>query len=123
MKKLLIITLILSLFTSGCASTFIFTRHNTDYKIRVGDELRIVIWEKLDEKVIVRPDYKISLPLVGEVSCKNKTAEELSEDLTEKFEAETAVIVEKTNKFQFKDFVDFVKDITFFYFLGKRIKK
>jgi len=121
MKKLFIIILITSFFTSGCASTFVLTKRNTDYKIREGDQLRIVIWEKLDEKVIVRPDYKISLPLIGEVSCKDKTPEELSEDLTEKFEAETVVIVEKTNKFQFKDFVDFVKDITFFYFLGKRI--
>ncbi|RLI58516.1 MAG: hypothetical protein DRO67_10660 [Candidatus Asgardarchaeum californiense] len=123
MKKLFIIILITSFFTSGCASTFILTRHNTDYKIKVGDQLRVVIWEKLDEKVIVRPDYKISLPLVGEVSCKNKTAEELSEDLTEKYEAETVVIVEKTNKFQFKDFVDLVKDVTFFYFLGRRFRR
>ncbi len=61
MKKLLIITLILSLFTSGCASTFVFTRQNIDYKIRVSDELRVVIWEELDEKVIVRSDKKISL--------------------------------------------------------------
>ena len=121
MKKLFTIMLIISFFTSGCASTFVFTRHNTDYKIRVGDQLRIVIWEKLDEKVIVRPDYKISLPLIGEVSCKDKTPEELSEDLTEKFEAETVVIVEKTNKPQFRGFVEFIKDITFFYFLGKRI--
>ena len=70
MKKLFIIILIISFFTSGCASTFIFTRHNTDYKIRVGDELRIVIWEELDEKVTVRPDYKISLPLIGEFPAK-----------------------------------------------------
>ena len=123
MKKLFIIILITSFFTSGCASTFIFTRHNTDYKIRVGDQLRIVIWEELDEKVIVRPDYKISLPLVGEVSCKDKTPKELSKDLTEEFETETVVILEKTNKLQFGDFVEFIKDVSWFYFVGRRIKK
>jgi len=123
MKKLLIITLILSLFTSGCASTFVFTRHNTDYKIRVGDQLRVIIWEKLDEKIIVRPDYKISLPLVGEISCKDKTPEELSKELSEKYETKTTVIVSKyhTLKDDFKEVIGIIRDIAVTYFIGERI--
>jgi protein involved in polysaccharide export with SLBB domain len=39
----------------GCTTT-------SDYRLRVGDEIRVVIWKKLDEKVIVRPDGKTSLP-------------------------------------------------------------
>jgi len=123
MKKLFIIMLIIFFFTSGCASTFVFTRYNTDYKIRVGDQLRVVIWEKLDEKVIVRSDYKISLPLIGEVSCKNKTAEELSRELSEKYETKTTVIVAKyhTLKDDFKEIIGIIRDIAVTYFIGERI--
>jgi len=123
MKKLFIIILITSFFTSGCASTFIFIRHNTDYKIRVGDQLRVVIWEKLDEKIIVRPDYKISLPLVGEISCRDKTPKELSRELTEKYETKTTVIVSKyhTLKDDFKEIIGIIRDIAVTYFIGERI--
>jgi protein involved in polysaccharide export with SLBB domain len=122
MKRLLTIILALSLFTSGCASTFILTR-NTDYKIRVGDELRIVIWEELDEKVIVRPDRKISLPLIGEVSCRDKTPGELSQELSRKYETETTVIVSKyhTLKDDFKEIIGIIRDIAVTYFIGERI--
>ena len=117
----ILIPYILVLFLYGCATTGIFQPH--DYLIHKGDTLRIVVYEQYDYKVTVRPDYKISLPLLGEVSCKNKTPKQLSQELSEKLDEEAVVIIEKTNKFQFKDFVDFVKDVTFFYFLGKRIKK
>jgi polysaccharide export outer membrane protein len=123
MKRLLTIILALSLFNSGCASTFMFAKHNADYKIRVGDELRVVIWEELDEKVIVRPDRKISLPLIGEVSCQDKTPEELSKELSEKYETETTVIVSKyhTLKDDFKEIIGIIRDIAVTYFIGERI--
>jgi protein involved in polysaccharide export with SLBB domain len=123
MKKLFIIMLITSFFASGCASTFVLTKRNTDYKIRVGDQLRIVIWKELDEKVIVRPDHKISLPLIGEVSCKDKTPEELSKELTEKYEAKTTVIVAKyhTLKDDLKEIISIIRDIAVTYFIGERI--
>ena len=117
-----IITLILLLiFLCGCIHLNLFTQK--DYIIHKGDTLRIIVYKQYDYKVTVRPDYKISLPLVGEISCKNKTPEQLSKELSGKLDEEVVVIVEKTNTFQFKDFVDFIKDISWFYFLGKRIKK
>jgi len=126
MKKLYsftgaLLTCALVLFFCGCATTGIFQAH--DYIIHKGDILRIIVYKQYDFKVTVRPDYKISLPLLGEISCKNKTPEQLSKELSEKLDEEVVVIVEKTNTFQFKDFVDFIKDISWFYFLGKRIKK
>ena len=126
MKKLYpftgaLVTCALVLFFCGCATTSIFQPH--DYIIHKGDTLRIVVYKQYDYKVTVRPDYKISLPLIGEISCKNKTPEQLSKELSEKLDEEAVVIVEKTNTFQFKDFVDFIKDISWFYFLGRRIKK
>jgi hypothetical protein len=115
------VTGVLVTLLCGCATTGIFQPH--DYIIHKGDTLRIVVYKQYDYKVTVRPDYKISLPLVGEISCKNKTPKQLSEELSKKLDEEVVVIVEKTNKFQFKDFVDFIKDISWFYFLGRRIKK
>ncbi|RKY38258.1 MAG: hypothetical protein DRP72_02145 [Candidatus Omnitrophota bacterium] len=126
MKKLYpftgaLVTCALVLFFCGCVTTGIFQSH--DYIIHKGDTLRIVVYKQYDFKVTVRPDYKISLPLVGEISCKNKTPKQLSQELSEKLDEEAVVIIEKTNKFQFKDFVELVKDIAFFYFLTERIKK
>lgn len=123
MKRYLrIITLILLLiFLCGCIHLNLFTQK--DYIIHKGDTLRIIVYKQYDYKVTVRPDYKISLPLLGEISCKNKTPEQLSKELSEKLDEEAVVIVEKTNTFQFKDFVDFIKDISWFYFLGRKIEK
>jgi len=126
MKKLYpftgaLLTCALVLFFCGCATTGIFQAH--DYIIHKGDILRIIVYKQYDYKVTVRPDYKISLPLIGEISCKNKTPKQLSKELSEKLNEEMVVIVEKTNQFQFKDFIEFVKDISWFYFLGRRIKK
>lgn len=111
-----VLILCLTLLISGCATT-------GDYRLRVGDELRVVIWKKLDEKTIVRPDQKISLPLAGEVSCKNKTPEDLSQELTKKYEAETTVMVSKYHTFKddFKEIIGFIRDAAIVYFIGDRI--
>ena len=103
-------------FFSGCATT-------GDYRLRAGDELRIVIWQELDEKAIIRPDYKISLPLVGEVSCKDKTPEKLSRELTQRYELETVVMVSKYQslKQDLKDIFGFIRDISFMYFFIQKI--
>jgi protein involved in polysaccharide export with SLBB domain len=103
---------------SGCATT-------GDYSLRAGDELRIVIWQELDEKAVIRPDYKISLPLVGEVSCKDKTPEKLSRELTQKYELETVVMVSKyqTIKQDLKDLFGFIRDLSFAYFLVQKISE
>ncbi|MEW6008226.1 MAG: polysaccharide biosynthesis/export family protein [Candidatus Omnitrophota bacterium] len=108
--------LCISIIISGCATA-------GDYRLRVGDELRVVIWKKLDEKTIVRPDQKISLPLAGEISCKNKTPEELSKELSQKYEAETTVMVSKyhTLKDDFKEIIGFIRDAAIVYFIGDRI--
>ncbi|HEC91717.1 MAG TPA: hypothetical protein ENI51_01780 [Candidatus Atribacteria bacterium] len=126
MKKLYpftgaLVTCALVLFFCGCVTTGIFQPH--DYIVHKGDTLRIIVYKQYDYKVTVRPDYKISLPLLDEISCKNKTPKQLSKELSKKLDEEVVVIVEKTNTFQLKDFVDFIKDISWFYFLGRRIKK
>jgi len=100
----------------GCTTT-------SDYRLRVGDEIRVVIWKKLDEKVIFRPDGKTSLPLVGELACKNKTPQSLSSELTKKYETEATVIVSKYRTFKddFKEIIGLIRDATIVYFIGDRI--
>jgi len=115
MRKLVPVLCLIFLL-SGCAST-------APYKIRVGDELRIVVFDEVNEKALVRPDKKISLPLIGEVSCKDKTPEELSKDLSKKYRADTVVMVTKFTslKDDLKDFFRFVRDFSFGFLLAERI--
>jgi protein involved in polysaccharide export with SLBB domain len=123
MRKYIILILCLSLLNSGCATLGIRPNSTSDYKLRVGDELRIVIWDKLDEKVIIRPDYKISLPLIGEIDCKHKTPKALSDELSKQYQTKTVVIVTKyhTWKDEFKGAVGFLRDSAIVYFIGERI--
>ncbi len=54
-----------------------------EYRIGVDDVLTISVWHEpeLSRNVPVRPDGKISLPLVGEIVAAGKTVSELQEDL------------------------------------------
>ena len=71
-----------------------------DYRIGPEDSLTIVVWknETLSRQVTVRPDGKISLPLVNDVRAAGRTAMELRDELTKKLSAfmpppEVSVIV------------------------------
>lgn len=60
-----------------------------NYQIGVGDELKIQVWrnEELSGQVPVRPDGKISSPLVGDVVAAGLTTQELARTITEKLTA------------------------------------
>ncbi len=57
-----------------------------EYLINLGDKLNISVWEEPDflVDVIVRPDGRISYPLVGDMKVYGKTIEKFDEELTEK---------------------------------------
>ena len=57
----------------------------TDYKIGVGDVLHILVWAEpqLTETAVVRPDGKVSLPLVSELEVVGQTPEAVQQTLTE----------------------------------------
>lgn len=56
-----------------------------EYRIGVGDSLRVSVWRNpdLSTQVVVLPDGKISVPLVGDVSAVGETTESLAERVTE----------------------------------------
>lgn len=59
----------------------------TTYRIGVEDELMISVWREpeLSTQVVVRPDGKITLPLVNDIPVVGMRTDELQNLLTEKF--------------------------------------
>lgn len=55
----------------------------TDYKIGPGDSLQVFVWQNKELSVTapVRPDGRISLPLVSDIQAAGKTPSELSKDI------------------------------------------
>ena len=62
--------------TTGTAAT---ASTATDYRLAAGDKLRIDVYKdaQLSQSVQVRPDGKITLPLVGDVAAAGRTPLEL----------------------------------------------
>ncbi|MDH5387419.1 MAG: polysaccharide biosynthesis/export family protein [Gammaproteobacteria bacterium] len=59
------------------------------YKMAVGDQIQINVWKnpELSLSEPIRPDGKISMPLVGDVMAVGLTPEELSEIIEEQLSA------------------------------------
>lgn len=55
-----------------------------DYKLGAGDKLRVEVYkqEQLSQTLQIRPDGKITLPLVGDVTAAGRTPLELNDSLT-----------------------------------------
>jgi len=71
-----------------------------NYQVDAGDVLQISVWqiEDLQKTVVVRPDGKISFPLIGDVIAEGKSIEMLSSEIAEKLKTyiknpEVSVIV------------------------------
>jgi polysaccharide export outer membrane protein len=74
------ITWVLGAFLAGEAA-------GLDYKIGPDDVLSVSVWDQkdLDQVVFVRPDGRISLPLVGEVEAGGLTVAELAARLNKQY--------------------------------------
>ncbi len=77
-----------------------------DYKIGPEDVVEVIVWRNADlSKVVpVRPDGKISLPLVGDVPALGLTAAQLTQDIAArlKYYKETpnvSVVVQQVNSY------------------------
>lgn len=62
------------------------------YTLQIGDFLGVKFYQNpdLNEEVVVRPDGKITLQLIGDVQAAGLTPEDLSADLVEKYTGELA---------------------------------
>jgi len=62
---------------------------NYSYVVGAGDNLNIIVWRnpELSSTVPVRPDGKISTPLVDELMAQGKTSSEIARDIEKKLGA------------------------------------
>jgi polysaccharide export outer membrane protein len=59
------------------------------YKMSVGDEVSVKVWQnpELSVETPIRPDGKISMPLIGDVMAAGKEPKELADEITTKLSA------------------------------------
>ncbi|WP_377702799.1 XrtA/PEP-CTERM system exopolysaccharide export protein [Pseudoduganella sp. UC29_71] len=77
---------LLALTLGGCATKQVLPQEAppaTDYLIGPGDNLSIVVWRnpEVSQGVPVRPDGKITTPLVEDLQASGKTSTELARDI------------------------------------------
>lgn len=97
MKYISIMALLIFIFTSGCSSTSEppesisndTSVKKAEYRIGVDDVVSINVWgnEELSVEVPVRPDGKISMPLIGDVQAGDRTPAEVSDDIKRRLSA------------------------------------
>lgn len=65
-----------------------YVRNDSGYVLGPDDVLEISVWkdDTLTKEVVVRPDGKISFPLIGDIEAKGKTVEELRKDIEKKIQ-------------------------------------
>lgn len=59
-----------------------------DFKIGIGDALSVMVWREPEASAdaVVRPDGKISLPLIGEIQAAGMSTEQLNTEITSKLQ-------------------------------------
>ena len=80
-RFLMIVSLLFALSGLGHAESA-----QSVYLIGSEDVLDISVWKEADlqSKVVVRPDGRISFPLVGEVQAAGRSLEDLQQDITQR---------------------------------------
>ncbi len=79
-----------------------------EYIIGPEDVLEISVWKNTDlsREVFVRPDGRITLPLIGDVKAVGRTTQELKEEITQKLSAykespTIAIVVKAVNSYYY----------------------
>ena len=80
---LLVITSLSSCSTGGILNQATYQGQSPDYIIGPGDNINVFVWgnTELSASVPVRPDGKITTPLVEDVQASGKTPSELARDM------------------------------------------
>jgi polysaccharide biosynthesis/export protein len=66
-----------------------FATVDNEYKVGPEDVMQVWIWKEpdLSTTAVVRPDGKMSLPLIGEMEARGKTAQQLQDEIKGKLRA------------------------------------
>ena len=77
-----------------------------DYTIGPEDVLEITVWRNADlsKVVVVRPDGRVSLPLIGDVTAVGRTASQLAEAIANKLKEfkenpQVSIVVKEVNSY------------------------
>jgi polysaccharide export outer membrane protein len=72
--------------SDGKVSIKPLSRGAAEYSITEEDELRVSVWQNddLNQEVVVRPDGRISFPLIGDVIAKGLTISQLDAEITDR---------------------------------------
>jgi polysaccharide export outer membrane protein len=78
-----------------------------EYRIGPGDLIRVAVFgnNDLSSRVTVRPDGRMTLPLLGEVSVTGKTVNDVTREITEGYrrfvqDARVAVVIEEVHSYR-----------------------
>lgn len=92
--KIWIVVCALALMISGCSTSSQAVKKplppevaDAEYRLGVGDQVSVQVWKspELSVTVPVRPDGKISVPLIGDVVAAGETTQKLSGTLAQGF--------------------------------------
>jgi polysaccharide export outer membrane protein len=78
-----------ALILFAVAAVSAFAAHSdalSGYQVQPGDLLTVTVWKETDltGDVLVRPDFGLSFPLVGDLDARGKTVDQLREEITER---------------------------------------
>jgi polysaccharide biosynthesis/export protein len=78
MRKSVLVFLFMALTCLGSVSSIA-----AGYRLKAGDTLEVTVWqdEKLNRKVVVGPDGRISFPLAGHIKAGGRTVEDVEAQL------------------------------------------
>ena len=87
-SKILAVIAVALCLLLGASIPLSVSANEGEYLIKSSDLLSISVWkeEGLQMDVVVRPDGRISFPLVGEVDARGKTVEQVRTTLVEKLD-------------------------------------
>jgi len=70
---------------TGAVTAATAAETSADYRLVAGDKLRIEVYKdaQLSQSAQIRPDGKITMPLIGDITAVNQTPAQLRESLTE----------------------------------------
>src|SRR5688572_16104345 len=89
-----VVICVLALIVGGCSTSSQVAKKplapelaEAEYKLGVGDQISVQVWKspELSVTVPVRPDGKISVPLIGDVVAAGETTKNLSGALAQGF--------------------------------------